>query len=665
MGRSPFSPGGRRGRRRGSAGGVRLLALALLAVGSALGQAQRGEFPEGLDPTKPAEGQPAAGQGPSGTVTNIFFDTDLRRALSDVATQTGVVIIPDETVRGVVTMEFKAVPLEKALDYLLLAGGYLWEQIEPGVYFVTGPDPTSAGFRRIARVQIVPVAHTTPSAVAALLPEAYQGMVRVDDPGGRLILTAPRQLLAQLAELIQALDQPTGRPAAAITTATVPLVHLTTEQLATLLGDGYRTVARYDPAGNRVILTGSAEQVSEAQTRIRTLDTPTRETRLVALERLSGAGLALLLPESCRPYVKIDEAGNRAVVDAPSQIVERIVAQIHELDGAAQASPLVVQVVDLNYIQAKELQGLLPDSLKNAVKVDEAGKCAVVMGPPQLCEQAAAYIKAVDLPPLQIMIEALVIESTAGTLDQLRARAQSKHWGVDPGQGLMTYVDEAAAVLYELLALVEQNKATVKASPRVVAQEGSEAKVEVSTEQYFRIVTVRQNYDYVELQTIEAPIGLTITPRVAREDGMVTCQISPVVSDVTGTGADNLPIITKRTATTTVRVRDGEPIAIGGLLEELERRTTARIPLLGDIPIIGRLFQSTRTEKTGREVTIFVVPHVLDEEGRFQGPLLTERFGLPRPMLGPPPEPTVPPSAPEPSPPARDSREPWWRNVRH
>jgi type II secretory pathway component GspD/PulD (secretin) len=106
---------------------------------------------------------------------------------------------------------------------------------------------------------------------------------------------------------------------------------------------------------------------------------------------------------------------------------------------------------------------------------------------------------------------------------------------------------------------------------------------------------------------------------------MVTCTIKPEVGDVTGVTGSNLPIITKRTAESTVRIADGEVIAIGGLLQDVRRETKRKIPLLGDLPLIGPLFRNTTTDNDTREVVIFIVPHILDQSGRFTGPLLLDR----------------------------------------
>jgi len=234
-------------------------------------------------------------------------------------------------------------------------------------------------------------------------------------------------------------------------------------------------------------------------------------------------------------------------------------------------------------------------------------------------------IKRLDAPPLQIMIEALVVETGREALRKFELSLQGRQVGLATSTGLVTYVDEAEQLLHQLLWLAERREALVRASPRIVAQEGQEAKVRVVSEQYFQLLTGAVGWQYTTLESIEAGIGLTITPRVAADDNRVTCHIMPEVGDVTGVGPNNLPIITKRTAETTVRIGDGQLIAIGGLLQEIERKTVRKIPFLGDLPLVGPLFRSTSTEGDQREIIIFIVPHILDEAGHLRGPLLFER----------------------------------------
>jgi type II secretory pathway component GspD/PulD (secretin) len=83
------------------------------------------------------------------------------------------------------------------------------------------------------------------------------------------------------------------------------------------------------------------------------------------------------------------------------------------------------------------------------------------------------------------------------------------------------------------------------------------------------------------------------------------------VRDVTGSGANGLPEITFRRAATTVRVKDGESIVIGGLINEFSTSTRSKLPILGDIPLLGHLFRHTSSHRVKTEVVIIITPHVL------------------------------------------------------
>jgi type II secretory pathway component GspD/PulD (secretin) len=172
--------------------------------------------------------------------------------------------------------------------------------------------------------------------------------------------------------------------------------------------------------------------------------------------------------------------------------------------------------------------------------------------------------------------------------------------------------------------LKTHDQARIKASPRVLAQEGIESSFRVAVEQYFQMLSGRAGYEYATLEVVEAAVGLSITPRVALEDRMVTVRLKPEVGDVSGRGANGLPIITRRTSESTVRVRDGQVVVIGGLLQEIARQTETKIPLLGDLPLVGGLFRSKNNEQSQHEVLIFIVPHILDENGGFEGKLILD-----------------------------------------
>lgn len=445
-------------------------------------------------PEPPKAAEPVAPKlGPNGEplVTNVFLDTDLRQALADVATQTGNVILTDESVQGQISLELKEVGLDEALELMLLPGGFVYEKIRDKIYLVTSADPKLAAFKRIAKTEMIALNYITADDVKALLPEIY-----------------------------------------------VPFV-------------------KFDQAS---VLSATSSQGGSSY---------------------SGSTY-----------------GSSALSSTPS------------------ASP-----------------------------TGHLAMTVVITAPKVLLGQIVETIKQFDVAPTQVMIEALIVETTKGSGFDFSASFQDRHAGASNTTGLIAYVGQAAAVLHQVILLAQNNQAKIKASPRVIAQDGREANVKVSVQQYFQMLSGSVGYQYQSLQAIESAIGLCITPRVAHADRKVTCTLTPEVGEVTGVGANALPIITKRAASTTVRVQDGQIIVIGGLLQETNRELRRRIPILADIPLIGSLFESKSTERSEKEITIFVVPHILDEEGNYTGGLVLDRFkDMEKSSAKPTPKPPVPPA---------------------
>jgi type II secretory pathway component HofQ len=131
-------------------------------------------------PSKPAA--PKVTETP-GMVTNVFFDEDIRQALSDMATQAKVAIIPDSTVQGTVSAEFENVPVEDALQRVALVGGFVYKKIN-GAYLVGTPDPDNPSFRLLAETQIVDLDYATAAEVQALLPPYLARYVKAEAGGG-------------------------------------------------------------------------------------------------------------------------------------------------------------------------------------------------------------------------------------------------------------------------------------------------------------------------------------------------------------------------------------------------------------------------------------------------------------------------------------------------
>ncbi|MBO8140682.1 MAG: type II secretion system protein GspD [Firmicutes bacterium] len=347
-------------------------------------------------------------------------------------------------------------------------------------------------------------------------------------------------------------------------------------------------------------------------------------------------GVPILADATVTGFVTIDledvplpEALSRVLL--PNGYTYRWMDGFYLVGSVEPDSPLfhvlsVTERVKLHHLPADEVPSLLAEPFRDLVRAETQTNSVIVSGAPDVVERIAADIRRLDVAPHQIRIDALVTEITDEGRKALgldwswteQASADERAVGTQVsfnelvgtiGYSLTGGLDR---FLMQLRTEVERGHARIRANPSLVALEGKKATLFIGKMNYYRIVTGTDTSPVTRLEAIEAGVSLEITARVA-DDGVIVLEIAPDVSDVQGKGQDDLPVIGRREVSTTVRVRDGETFGIGGLLQEIETETTSKVPILGNLPIFGRLFSSTRTTAEQSEVLIFITPHILQE----------------------------------------------------
>ena len=167
-----------------------------------------------------------------------------------------------------------------------------------------------------------------------------------------------------------------------------------------------------------------------------------------------------------------------------------------------------------------------------------------------------------------------------------------------------------------LRTLLTRGEAKYLGKPKVVTLNNKTATITTSTDATVGFTTTGgYQSDVATTSSAERKrVGLTlqVTPQVNRE-GYVTLYVQPSYSDLVSSGFDNTKDTTTRAASTLVRVKNGQTVVIGGLLTSRETDQTRKVPLLGDIPVLGWLFTSRNTSKTTTDLVIFITPTILAE----------------------------------------------------
>ena len=171
-----------------------------------------------------------------------------------------------------------------------------------------------------------------------------------------------------------------------------------------------------------------------------------------------------------------------------------------------------------------------------------------------------------------------------------------------------------------LYAQIAKGEGRIVSKPRISAQSGATAKIVTGDALPILTSIALSGVNAVQQQVEYVNVGVTlqIAPRVS-EDGFVTAHVFAVVSSVTGF-SQGYPTISQREASTSATVRDGEAFIIGGLTEESRISNKSKIPLLGDIPLVGSLFKVEHTNNTKRDLYIVVTPHIVTGHGVGPGP---------------------------------------------
>jgi general secretion pathway protein D len=178
----------------------------------------------------------------------------------------------------------------------------------------------------------------------------------------------------------------------------------------------------------------------------------------------------------------------------------------------------------------------------------------------------------------------------------------------------------AANVQTALDLMLESGHSKLLSDPNLTTESNKPAEIEVSTtipiQTLNRFTEGAVVQDIVSFQELDVGIKLKVLARVT-DSIFISMEVNPIIEEITGfTGpSDNLrPITSNREVKTTVRVRDGETLVIGGLLKDSEFKIIRKVPLLGHIPLLGVLFQHQTKQVERTDLTVFITPTILPSQ---------------------------------------------------
>jgi type II secretory pathway component GspD/PulD (secretin) len=269
----------------------------------------------------------------------------------------------------------------------------------------------------------------------------------------------------------------------------------------------------------------------------------------------------------------------------------------------------------------------LPVFLQDHVKVNLEQNSVILSAPSEVLQKFREDVQQFDIPAAQILVDVLMVEFT-DTDD--RELGLSLGWSnarrgilVNPSVGELSFqsvTDLPNTFSAQLRALTEKGKARVRANPRIATVSGQKASIFIGKQRYvstpIELPPTAGGGDFGQTRNfIDAGVRLEMTPYTGGQ-GEIIADLHPEISVLSALDpVTRLPTKSTRRANTVVRVKDGQTIIIGGLVQNEAQDIRTKIPILGDLPLLGPLFRTTAHSSSQTELVIFITPRTLSQTG--------------------------------------------------
>ncbi|HLI94661.1 MAG TPA: hypothetical protein VKT72_01085 [Candidatus Baltobacteraceae bacterium] len=525
-----------------------------------------------------------------------------------------------------------------------------------------------------------------------------------------LLIGAANSELQQIQTLISAIDAPppTATPLPAPTPPETSAVHLFQAPARTVAREVANAVhgLRVSVAGQALVLAGSADLIAKAKDLIAILDVPAARQRYTSVYRirtLDAQSIGDLIQRSFPDAkVTVDEDINSISVLATSSEQERISDAIARLDaqngpaenGAGPGStvapadgPGSVQIytmkaalpstsggtstsaTDLATLVTQALQQQAPDL---HISVSPDAPQMVLTGSPYSIKVAKDLLTRLDVPQPLVVLDTEILEMDENTAKNLGIQLSSINGGPlgigtvyteespppDPITGIAPPLRRFQPLYRTPISFgvavnlaIQHGQARVLADPRITTLSGHTASIRAGDNISIPLTTGGGvgTIATTQIQTFQTGVTLDITP-VVNAGGTISVALHPVVNSLTSI-LNGVPQISTRDTQTIVDLKEDQTLVIGGLIQDDTQRSDSKIPVLGDLPLLGPLFRNQTINGDSNELIISVTPHIVNPNGPnvYPGPPLPR---IPKPVALPtlPPGTVLPASAPTPMP---------------
>ncbi|MEE9548132.1 MAG: type IV pilus secretin PilQ [Nitrosomonadaceae bacterium] len=357
------------------------------------------------------------------------------------------------------------------------------------------------------------------------------------------------------------------------------------------------------------------------------------------------------------------QVGNVIMIAPRDEIAAKEKLELESLQQISNIEPLYTESFQMNYQKADAMKALLGDTnqkmltKRGSVAIDARTNTLFVRDTPTQLEEIRKLLEQIDVSVRQVMIEARIVEATDLFSRNLGARfgvknvegIGSRNLGISgaiagtegsadlaggtapsivpplnvnlPAAGLagvlggpaalglsLIKIGNGALINLELSALEADSKGRIISSPRVVTADQVEATIEQGTEIPFQQAT---SSGATSISFKKAVLSLKVTPQITPDDNII--MDLNVSQDTVGQQTAAGPAINTKRVNTQVLVENGGTVVIGGIFGRTQLKAVNKVPLLGDIPLLGVLFRNTSKQDDKTELMVFITPRILKE----------------------------------------------------
>jgi type II secretory pathway component GspD/PulD (secretin) len=316
---------------------------------------------------------------------------------------------------------------------------------------------------------------------------------------------------------------------------------------------------------------------------------------------------------------------NTLVLSAPPSVHARFADYLAQVDIASLKEQS--EMIRIKYLKAEDVLKMIPSTIpKNTISLIKESNALVVHNIPSIIAQVKGFINTIDQVTPLIVFHITVLQLTgehgfdfSGPSGTILFDNDKKFGSLSLSTGKISYgkpgtsTASSGATLDAITALAKKNKIKLVANPTITTLAGYPASFDVSSN---KSVTVPSTVDAdgkttsTNVKEFKSGLVFKITPWVS-PNKTITMEIKPTITDFAETSSsseNSLPIVNNRSTEATIRVADGETFVISGLKKSKRTKNVSKIPLLGDIPLLGYLFRSVKNGTEDDEYIIVVTP---------------------------------------------------------